>query len=1666
MDVDDDLLVPGSFVVGLASANDYLSFLNECLWLTVPAARHLWYGSKLLALVLTFSTIIIVLSFTWAALGPFILGWFIWTNLGAVGSAYLVVDVVVILYYICQISLYAVLWGFVPGFAYLLSLSGEFAPDFDDFVLQKGKILIKTLEVDVNSSWLSVPSTVNTDLGVIGYADLDKHFEQHPYLMIAIAVRMRLFPSKLQVALQIGYLTVVLLLWFSKSFFTAVKRSMSVSLKTLKIFFLTLGFVFWGDPRSVRLVSNLLYEILTLGFAVIWSVFSSRSISEIRAFFRFILLIFAIKVLRLVTYLSLITNRYRGKSSKGGRKKLKFKAMVNQTVLKAAAVIDDIALPHFIRTLPERFNKEGIQATFEIMKELGWPVNVELAEPDFSTFKKPAFQDWVISGSTFRSGMRQLQLKADAELVALNELYPAYVHSFNFKTVDNELNSTGRYFRHYDFKFPDLGVDEAWAVVGSIFKDSKLTPFAHIVKKWEKRYGLGPMFMDTSGIRPKKLSRRKAISILGGIPGLLKIWADTFRVAPSLIPISAVSVKAEALPARKFAADVVRTVISSPLAQYIGSTIWNYQTNHNFKYWTTPIKIGMPLNGANLSRLWAEHSTYDVHFAGDFSAFDSTISGKVEKLIRAVRKKGFERHADYSKICFLIDQNYDNLKTHPLAFTSTGNIMAKGGGLSTGHSSTGMDNSIGCDIIYLMIWKDVTGLSAHEFKYYCKLTNYGDDHLLSWLSIAPRVWNKGNIQKSAKRMGFEIRDEEPSGILENMSFLAKFGQKVESADEALFKRLGISTPKFKIWHDPLKLIGKATAPVRSQNPAYRVNRIISYMGLCAHHENVYNEFSSAVRRIKAKYPNVKYKKNIPSYDDVLRTWYNPKTVLSPSLDDIGDQVINETIDADMADNLLIHDYSSAGFVQLLTNVIATLPDILNPAIFNAGYTDWLLSRMGDRVAWPLTLLRDSNDVMNDPHLIKIAVKTPYEHLALNHYVRSIHYEESLGGLYVKHWLFNLFKWPSKWAFKPSTYFKALTNRLASVQFLLNARVHTYSSEIAIPIWDTILIWLLSFVPDFPFVGIVYNIRLPELPVILDQIQASIVAQIWSNIPANFKEARHALEQLDTPTSPLLVEAPTGTGKSTTFIAFINNQIGMNYNKIILVVPRSLLCHTLPPYLRSAFGLSVSGCTRGLILDPSKKIYVTTPNEVFLHTDWLSHENLFIIDEAHVRENAHKFLMKMLVHLKNNFIMVTATPSQENLDLAKVHVPLTIAQVWSVDQKQHKIIDGHTVDSYKHYWELYSNYVLTEIDISHPASKIIVFVIDKAQAYHLSKLVKRKVCSLNSEQRTIDPTASVYICTSVADVGLTIPSADIVISSNLDRIAVNNRESTDTMISVLDPLTANQRRGRTGRTNNGRFIRFSLLPAPKWARSPVEIIDPLGEGFALLQSGVPFLTLSQFMPEFVCKFALNAQTYDRAHDKYIDRFTKSVSAFQDFESEGVGKMLFDNSLDSAVTDLPLVLRGNTVTTGLEKDGEWLKLTQNQYTRFVLEAAKYCADKNLDLTRESVEKYMRRFDINSLTFINFAKRGFNMKASAFTTEIPIENALNKTDGGFLHDRVNDMFEQFHISQQMVQPPAKAATKLASTTPAASTGAGPSEPKPKPKETKPFDLAAFRREQGKRR
>lgn len=1106
-------------------------------------------------------------------------------------------------------------------------------------------------------------------------------------------------------------------------------------------------------------------------------------------------------------------------------------SLTRNAVKKFVMRLDSFRLPEFIQAQYKSPTPQSLRSSYQFLLDMGFPLDQgfidSIRAPNDSDYLSEwaSYRQWLLANSNFKMGLPKIRAGFDFLLNSFGfENIPGFIHTINFTGKEPEIRSTSRYWT------PNLGMDDfssddiddvikgTYESVKAQYGNPQLSSPEFIFKHWVKRFNVGfgfriPVYSKQDPTIVKKyrqMKRAYLIEKLGGRKGFLNKFKTLFRYAPSMSSIAPVFTKMETLKLKKAISRSVRTVIGSAFVHHVASTIFNFKPNHNFKPWETPIKVGMPINGQSFNKLWTSLLRHDHIWAGDMTAFDSSLPPQIIKMIAEIRKESYKGHFDNDRVSLLIDLCYDTLIEQPLGFKAWGEIAKKHKGLSTGHSSTTPDNSLAVIICYLLAWRRITGLRCREFFNYNTLTNFGDDHLLGWDNVFG--WTPHKASEVMASFGVTMRDEgegedklpdiyvPDAGKSRKIKFLSKMPLALTTEIKTELSQYNIEVPlTYATCHDKEKLIGKIKGQIDlAKDAAYKHQRLISFLYLCPHHLDVFERLSCIIahleERMAKKWKIQGYKpQKKPSYGEIMRKWYEKGN--SEKIIDMEDREIDEH------DNFIfIHENN---FLDYFVRWLSDVPTMLSPRYENTRWADWIQHKTSHIISWPFQFINIANVCFSDMKTIydKLS-RTPYNFIRTP--IIDINPTCNYTTLFIRHYLFMLYVsifGKQRYGFSILDYIRVFDHSYINLLFMITGQVTTILVELDLHIIDICVISLLSYVNfkrDFLELPIKMFLKYePLAPSTFVGWLLTCIVKYYSPAGSIDYQSLIARLRLMNENGGFSCSAPTGSGKSTTMINRIHN---FTRKKCVVIVPRRMVAIGVSNYMKELYPHSGIGVqTEGFYALKTDRIVYTTPQSFFLSKHLQHKDHFIILDEAHVNEPSYIMVSSWLRQTRRNFIFMTATPRND----------------WGLEHLEIPAVSGFKIVNYDIKCKNEKDYidkVVGFINSMDNTEKQLVFcpTIALQQVIYERLLVPAVI--INSKNLKINNNP-IILTTSISDAGVTIPdvayvhSMDVELDFHTD--IINHRLRTTNPPYYLDHLTRKQRAGRTGRTCNGIFYYYHV-----------------------------------------------------------------------------------------------------------------------------------------------------------------------------------------------------------------------------------------------------------------
>jgi hypothetical protein len=277
------------------------------------------------------------------------------------------------------------------------------------------------------------------------------------------------------------------------------------------------------------------------------------------------------------------------------------------------------------------------------------------------------------------------------------------------------------------------------------------------------------------------------------------------------------------------------------------------------------------------------------------------------------------------------------------------------------------------------------------------------------------------------------------------------------------------------------------------------------------------------------------------------------------------------------------------------------------------------------------------------------------------------------------------------------------------------------------------------------------------------------------------------------------------------------------------------------------------------------------------------------------------VQKVLDTYASHQIWLSATPTAVQIE-DNIHVPLNTARVW----KLHTVVREMTGPiTYAEVWQNYKSNVIATLRSLPRLSKVLVFVNTVREGIELSTMFGGKACVISGNSASFDVSAASIICaTAVADVGLTLPDVDTVISMDIGFTVEESIEGARPFHFRLTPEHVQQRAGRTGRTNHGQALIYGY-PGYRVPMLPASLGQPSAV-LSLLKSGVSVGVLAQYCkPELVNLLGLDSTSPD-CPEEVVDRALAQLARYSNNVSLLLRERAEGLALETATGEPPAVI----------------------------------------------------------------------------------------------------------------------------------------------------------------
>ncbi len=391
---------------------------------------------------------------------------------------------------------------------------------------------------------------------------------------------------------------------------------------------------------------------------------------------------------------------------------------------------------------------------------------------------------------------------------------------------------------------------------------------------------------------------------------------------------------------------------------------------------------------------------------------------------------------------------------------------------------------------------------------------------------------------------------------------------------------------------------------------------------------------------------------------------------------------------------------------------------------------------------------------------------------------------------------------------------------------------------------------------------------------------------------------------------LVVQAETGSGKSTRLPLWAKEN-----GRVLVVEPRRMACTALADYVAQLDGTRL-GDNVGYAIrfdskyTPNTQIIFVTPG---IALRWLSETELgdfktIIIDEFHERRWDTDLLLALLKKKANHRLVLTsATFDSQQLSTylgGKRLISEGRSFPVSVEYLAKKLPTMPDLSDLEVKVRSAVEKALArdngDILVFLPGRREITSCLNTLKALHhhypkVHVIPLHAAVTKQTQQQALNPSASrkVVLATNIAETSVTIPGVTFVIDSGLERRTHQRNGRTVLGLSPISQASAEQRKGRAGRTQAGICLRLYGEFAPLEATTPPELLRE-----ELVEPMLAAASCGENLAELSFPSPPPENSLKRAHNQLIDMQAVNESG----EITEHGKVLYPLPIDTLFAHL--------------------------------------------------------------------------------------------------------------------------------------------------------------------
>jgi len=269
------------------------------------------------------------------------------------------------------------------------------------------KVFVRTFESIHNLSDSDVLSPVHFEGRVFTPSTIAVGDRDDIHIRFAVATYWLYCPTIKDSVTTTGGCIIVGSLAMFRTLYLFCRLHLKIASLTFKIIWSFLFLVIFASPRTIETLGDMVAWVLVIIFNPYRSWFKKSTYVDLHKFLRLLLLWVAIRLCGMALNVGLLSLGSKPRTAGVSVSKERLISVWNNAIIDFTRKIDEVSIPNFIRSLPDRFDRDAINEANEILHELGWPKAPLVTDVHSEIpLNRDGYRSWWIGGTSIHKAFK------------------------------------------------------------------------------------------------------------------------------------------------------------------------------------------------------------------------------------------------------------------------------------------------------------------------------------------------------------------------------------------------------------------------------------------------------------------------------------------------------------------------------------------------------------------------------------------------------------------------------------------------------------------------------------------------------------------------------------------------------------------------------------------------------------------------------------------------------------------------------------------------------------------------------------------------------------------------------------------------------------------------------------------------------------------------------------------------------------------------------------------------------------------------------------------------------------------------------------------------------------------------------------------------------------